>query len=187
MYPPYCSVKQITTNFSSIDWELHFRESKELTLQHYTPRKNQRVRQNPGPDKFSLCRGETGQRRCFFGSNLLIYKDCKSAASLSKSNNQQFLHLAPLSQLCNQKKAVARPLLEWGSSDCSVSSVLCYFLPLPLQKSCSFSHTGRHTELITSPSSSLFSQASIIQPLWELKNLLLWFWRLGTTRELCYL
>lgn len=79
------------------------------------------------------------------------------------------------------KKAVARPLLEWRSSDCSVSSVLCYFLPLPLQKSCSFSHTGRHTELIASPSSSLFSQASVIQLLWELKNLLLWFWRLGTT------
>lgn len=104
MYPPYCSVKQITTNFSSIDWELHFRESKELTLQHYTPRKNQRVRQNPSPDKFFLRRGETGHRRCFFGSNPLIYKDCKSAASLSKSNNLQFLHLAPLSQLCIQKK-----------------------------------------------------------------------------------
>lgn len=116
MYPPYCSVKQITTNFSLIDWELHFRESRELTLQHYTPRKNQRVRQNPGPDKFFLRRGETGHRRCFFGSNPLIYKDCKSAASLSKSNNLQFLHLAPLSQLCIQKscrKAFAWVKIQW--------------------------------------------------------------------------
>lgn len=51
-----------------------------------------------------------------------------------------------------KKKAVTRPFLEWRSSDCSVSSVLCYFLPLSLKKSCSFSHTGSHTELITSPS-----------------------------------
>lgn len=104
MYPHYCSVKQIRTDFSSTDWELHFRQSRELTLQHYTSRINHRVRQNPGPDKYFLPKGETGHRRiCFFGSNPLIYKDCKSAASLSKSN-QQFLCLGPLSQLCNQKK-----------------------------------------------------------------------------------
>lgn len=149
MYHHSCSVKQKRTDFSST-LELHFREGRELTLQYYTPRVNHRTRQNPGPDKHFLPKGETSYRRRFFGSNTFIYEDCKSDASLSKSNSQHVLHLAPLGQFCNQKKAVARPFLEQRSSDCSVSLVLCYFLPLSLQKSCCFS--GRHTKIITSPS-----------------------------------
>lgn len=151
MYHHSCSVQQKRTDFSSTDLELHFRESRELTLQHYTPCINHRTRQNPGPDKYFLPKGETGYRRCFFGSNTFIYEDCKSAASLSKSNNQHVLHLAPHGQFWNQKKAVARSFLEQRSSDCSVSSVFCYFLPLSLHKSCSLS-SGRHTKIITSPS-----------------------------------
>lgn len=154
MYHHSCSVKQKRTDFSLTELELHFRESRELTLQFYTPCINHRTRQNPGPDKYFLPKGETGNRRCFFGSNTFIYEDCRSAASLSKLNNQHALHLAPLGQLCKQKKAVARPFLEQRSSDCSVSSALSYFLPLSVQKSCPFS--DRHRKIITSPSRPCF-------------------------------
>lgn len=86
------------------------------------------------------------------------------------------------------KKAVARPFFEWRSSDCSVL-VLCYFLPLSLQSPApSPTQTGTKSSLPLPPGLALlFTQASIIQLLQELKNLLLRFWRLGTTRELCHL
>lgn len=108
MYHHSCSVQQKRTDFSSTDWELHFTEGRELTLQYYTPCINHRTRQNPGPDKYFLPKGKTGYRRCFFGSNTFIYEDCKSAASLSKSNNQHALHLTPLGQFCNQKKSCCK-------------------------------------------------------------------------------
>lgn len=186
MYHHSCSVKQKRTDFSLTELELHFRESRELTLQFYTPCINHRTRQNPGPDKYFLPKGETGNRRCFFGSNTFIYEDCRSAASLSKLNNQHALHLAPLGQLCKQKKAVARPFLEQRSSDCSVSSALSYFLPLCRSPAPSLTGTGRSLPLPPGLA-FLFPQACVIQPFWELKNLFPWFWRLGNTREPCNL
>lgn len=70
----------------------------------------------------------------------------------------------------------------------ALSPRFCVTFCLCLCRSPAPSLAGTQRSLPLPPSLALlFPQACVIQPLWEFKNVLPWFWRLGTTREPCYL